>query len=159
MLAPATVTLSLRCDVDEVAVEAVGLRKAYDGFEAVKGIDFEIRRGECCGFLGPNGAGKTSTMRLLQALSHRYESFNFYLTLVVAPMFLFGGVFFPLERMPDWVGRVAQVLPLTHAVAIARALVRGTTDSGVLIHRLAMGVFTAVAWTASWALMVRRLRV
>jgi lipooligosaccharide transport system ATP-binding protein len=54
----------------EVVVEARGLRKHYDGFEAVAGIDFAVGRGECFGFLGPNGAGKTTTMRLVQAVAH-----------------------------------------------------------------------------------------
>jgi len=54
---------------DGPAVEAQGLRKSYGDFEAVAGIDFRIRRGECFGFLGPNGAGKTSTMKMIQAVS------------------------------------------------------------------------------------------
>ncbi len=41
------------------------LKKSYGGFEAVKGVDFEVHRGECFGFLGPNGAGKTSTMKMI----------------------------------------------------------------------------------------------
>ena len=41
------------------------LKKSYDGFEAVKGVDFEVYRGECYGFLGPNGAGKTTTMKMI----------------------------------------------------------------------------------------------
>jgi lipooligosaccharide transport system ATP-binding protein len=41
------------------------LKKSYDGFEAVKGVDFEVYRGECFGFLGPNGAGKTTTMKMI----------------------------------------------------------------------------------------------
>jgi lipooligosaccharide transport system ATP-binding protein len=41
------------------------LKKRYDGFEAVKGVDFEVQRGECFGFLGPNGAGKTTTMKMI----------------------------------------------------------------------------------------------
>jgi lipooligosaccharide transport system ATP-binding protein len=41
------------------------LEKSYNGFEAVKGIDFEIIGGECFGFLGPNGAGKTTTMKMI----------------------------------------------------------------------------------------------
>jgi lipooligosaccharide transport system ATP-binding protein len=45
------------------------LRKAYGGFEAVKGIDVEVRAGEAFGFLGPNGAGKSSTMRMIGAVS------------------------------------------------------------------------------------------
>ena len=44
---------------------AHGLKKSYGDFEAVKGIDFEVDRGECFGFLGPNGAGKTSTMKMI----------------------------------------------------------------------------------------------
>jgi len=44
---------------------ARGLRKSYNGFEAVKGVDFEVHPGECFGFLGPNGAGKTTTMKMI----------------------------------------------------------------------------------------------
>ncbi|MDQ6618554.1 MAG: ATP-binding cassette domain-containing protein [Pseudomonadota bacterium] len=40
-----------------------GLRKSYGDNEVVRGLDFEIRRGECFGLLGPNGAGKTTTLR------------------------------------------------------------------------------------------------
>jgi ABC-2 type transport system ATP-binding protein len=47
------------------AVEVKGLRKSYDGFEAVRGIDFELRSGEVFGLLGPNGAGKTTTVEIL----------------------------------------------------------------------------------------------
>src|SRR5215212_6966801 len=43
------------------------LKKSYNGFEAVKGVDFEVHRGECFGFLGPNGAGKTTIMKMIYA--------------------------------------------------------------------------------------------
>ena len=49
----------------ESTLVARGLKKSYGEFEAVKGVDFEVHRGECFGFLGPNGAGKTSTMRMI----------------------------------------------------------------------------------------------
>jgi ABC-2 type transport system ATP-binding protein len=42
-----------------------GLTKRYEDFEALKGLDFTIARGEVVGFLGPNGAGKTTTMKIL----------------------------------------------------------------------------------------------
>ena len=48
---------------------ARGLRKSFGDFEAVKGIDVDVRRGEAFGFLGPNGAGKSSTMRMIAAVS------------------------------------------------------------------------------------------
>ena len=50
-------------------ISAVGLRKSFGDFEAVKGIDIDVRRGEAFGFLGPNGAGKSSTMRMIAAVS------------------------------------------------------------------------------------------
>jgi ABC-2 type transport system ATP-binding protein len=48
-----------------------GLRKAYDGVEAVRGIDFEVRSGEVFGLLGPNGAGKTTTVEILEGYRPR----------------------------------------------------------------------------------------
>jgi len=45
------------------------LRKNYGDFEAVKGVDFEVRRGECFGFLGPNGAGKSTTMKMIYGVA------------------------------------------------------------------------------------------
>src|ERR1044072_5310218 len=50
-------------------ISARGLRKSFGDFEAVEGIDVEVRRGEAFGFLGPNGAGKSSTMRMIAAVS------------------------------------------------------------------------------------------
>jgi lipooligosaccharide transport system ATP-binding protein len=51
------------------AVEARGLVKRYGELTAVRGIDFEVRPGECFGFLGPNGAGKTTTMKAIYGLA------------------------------------------------------------------------------------------
>ncbi len=42
-----------------------GLRKKYGEHEALKGISFDVEKGEVVGFLGPNGAGKTTTMKIL----------------------------------------------------------------------------------------------
>jgi len=50
-------------------VSARGLSKRFGDYNAVDGIDFEIKRGLCFGFLGPNGAGKTTTLRMLLGLS------------------------------------------------------------------------------------------
>src|SRR6516225_3458813 len=47
----------------EVVLSVSGLRKFYGSNEVVRGLSFEIRRGECFGLLGPNGAGKTTTLR------------------------------------------------------------------------------------------------
>jgi len=50
-------------------VHARELRKTFGAFEAVRGIDVDVQRGEAFGFLGPNGAGKSSTMRMIAAVS------------------------------------------------------------------------------------------
>ncbi|HJP67185.1 MAG TPA: ATP-binding cassette domain-containing protein, partial [Actinomycetota bacterium] len=54
--------------MSEATVAARGLIKRFGSFEAVRGIDFEVRSSECFGFLGPNGAGKTTTLRMLATL-------------------------------------------------------------------------------------------
>jgi ABC-2 type transport system ATP-binding protein len=52
-------------------IEVRGLRKSYDGVEAVAGIDLEVRAGEIFAFLGPNGAGKTTTVEILEGYRRR----------------------------------------------------------------------------------------
>src|SRR3954471_8793436 len=47
------------------------LRKSYGGFQAVRGIDFEVAQGEVFGLLGPNGAGKTTTVEILEGYRDR----------------------------------------------------------------------------------------
>ena len=51
--------------VAEVLIRAENLSKKYDDYLAVDSINFEVFKGECCGFLGPNGAGKTTTIRMI----------------------------------------------------------------------------------------------
>jgi ABC-2 type transport system ATP-binding protein len=53
------------------AIEVHELRKRYGSFEAVRGIDIEVARGEVFGLLGPNGAGKTTTVEILEGYRDR----------------------------------------------------------------------------------------
>ena len=55
----------------EPAIEVRDLRKSYGELEAVRGIDFQVGRGEIYGLLGPNGAGKTSTVEILEGYRAR----------------------------------------------------------------------------------------
>ena len=50
-------------------ISAVGVRKRFGDFEAVRGVDFHVAPGEFFGFLGPNGAGKSSLMRMIGCVS------------------------------------------------------------------------------------------
>jgi ABC-2 type transport system ATP-binding protein len=53
------------------AIVARDLRKAYNGVEALRGVDLEVREGEVFGLLGPNGAGKTTTVEILEGYRRR----------------------------------------------------------------------------------------
>src|SRR5258708_11193313 len=55
----------------DLAITVSGLRKSYGDFEAVRGIDFEVKQGEVFGLLGPNGAGKTTTVEILEGIRQR----------------------------------------------------------------------------------------
>jgi ABC-2 type transport system ATP-binding protein len=50
----------------DTVIETIGLRRSYSGFEAVRGIDITVARGELFALLGTNGAGKTSTLEILE---------------------------------------------------------------------------------------------
>ncbi|UJA21957.1 ABC transporter ATP-binding protein [Thermoleophilia bacterium SCSIO 60948] len=52
-------------------MEVRGLRKSYGDFEAVRGIDLSVEKGEVLAFLGPNGAGKTTTAEILEGFRDR----------------------------------------------------------------------------------------
>ncbi|NOU98581.1 ABC transporter ATP-binding protein [Paenibacillus planticolens] len=52
----------------EKAIEVKGLRKSFKDTEVLKGVDFEVKRGEIYALLGSNGAGKTTIVRILTTL-------------------------------------------------------------------------------------------
>jgi ABC-2 type transport system ATP-binding protein len=53
------------------AISVRDLRRSYGALEAVRGISFEVARGEVFGLLGPNGAGKTTTVEILEGYRRR----------------------------------------------------------------------------------------
>jgi ABC-2 type transport system ATP-binding protein len=57
--------------MSDPAIEVRGLSKTYGQFEALRGIDFVVHRGEVFGLLGPNGAGKTTTVEILEGYRAR----------------------------------------------------------------------------------------
>jgi lipooligosaccharide transport system permease protein len=94
---------------------------------------------------------------VVSAMSRSYEVFNYYFTLVIAPMYLFGGVFFPLGHMPAWVQHAALIVPLTHVVALSRALVRGTVTPALGLHVVAITAFLSVAYAVALRTMKTRM--
>ena len=57
--------------MSEAAIRVRDLRKSYGPVEAVRGLSFDVARGEVFGLLGPNGAGKTTTVEVLEGYRRR----------------------------------------------------------------------------------------
>jgi ABC-2 type transport system ATP-binding protein len=57
--------------VSESVISVRGLHKSYGDFEAVRGLDLDVKAGEVFAFLGPNGAGKTTTTEILEGYRER----------------------------------------------------------------------------------------
>jgi lipooligosaccharide transport system permease protein len=72
-------------------------------------------------------------------------------------MMLICGVFFPVEQLPAWLQAVAQALPLTHAVAIARPVMSGTVPGDVWLHLSVITAYAALGFYVALVLTRRRL--
>ncbi len=53
---------------DNILLQVEGLKVAYGGIQAVKGVDFDVRQGELVTLIGANGAGKTTTLKAITGL-------------------------------------------------------------------------------------------
>ena len=91
------------------------------------------------------------------AISPSMYFFNYYVTLGLTPMFLFSGVFYPINTLPTWAQQLSWFLPLTHAVLPSRMLAVGQIDASILIDMIWLVVLGAVGFYASLVLMKRRL--
>ena len=93
------------------------------------------------------------------AIAPNIDFFNYPTFLLITPMFLLSGTFFPLSQLPDAVRVIALAfLPLTHLVNITRGLVLGMLDARYLLIGIAwIGVATAVFFILSVNLMKKRL--
>jgi lipooligosaccharide transport system permease protein len=91
------------------------------------------------------------------ALSPSFDFFMYYFTLVVTPMAMLSGVFYPMDQLPAALQAFAQVLPLTHAVALVRPLMQGEMPTYAMLHVVVLLVYAAVAFYAATVLFRRRL--
>ena len=83
---------------------------------------------------------------IITAKAPSYDFFSYYFTLIIAPMFLFSGIFFPITNLPTWAQTVAWFLPLTHGVSVSRALFAGDISWAFLYDLAWIAVFFAVTF-------------
>ncbi len=94
---------------------------------------------------------------VMNALAPGYDFFTYFFTLVLTPMLLFSGVYFPVDQMPAWLASIAHVLPLKHAIDMARPLMMGRVPDGVPLHVAVLLAYAFVAYYVALALTRRRL--
>jgi lipooligosaccharide transport system permease protein len=94
---------------------------------------------------------------VMNALSPSYDFFLYYFTLLITPMVLLCGVFFPTAQLPPALQAVSAALPLTHAIQISRPLVSGIAPTGIMLHVLVLLGYALAGLYAALVLTRRRL--
>ena len=106
-------------------------------------------------FLG--GLMFASLAMCFTAIAPNIDFFNYPSFLLITPMFLLSGTFFPLSSLPAPVELAAQILPLTHVVSLSRGLVSGTIGAPLLLSLAWIAIATIVFFILSINLMKKRL--
>ncbi len=91
------------------------------------------------------------------AVVKNIEMFNLPVFLFITPMFLFSGIFFPLDQLPAWARTLAWCLPLTYLVSALRTLALGMSLAGLAKDILVLSLICLVSVYGSLMLMKRRL--
>ena len=94
---------------------------------------------------------------VINALASGYDFFSYYLTLVLTPMMMLSGVFFPVEQLPGVIQAMAMALPLYHGVEIVRPLLSGTVPAHLLLHIAVLAGYAAAGFYLATVLTRRRL--
>ncbi|GMQ89934.1 MAG: ABC transporter permease [Gammaproteobacteria bacterium] len=94
---------------------------------------------------------------VMSAISPGYDFFSYYFTLVITPMFILSGVFYPISALPEALQAFVQLLPLTHAVALVRPLVADQPLSDVPVHLFVLLAYAAIGYYVAVVLTRRRL--
>ena len=94
---------------------------------------------------------------IINSLARGYDFFQYYFTLVITPMAFTSGVFFPTTQLPGWLQAIGQVLPLTHAVELARPLLLGKMPASPLLNIAVLIAYALAGAYVSTVLTRRRL--
>ncbi len=93
----------------------------------------------------------------ITALSPSYDFFLYYFSLVITPMVLLCGVFYPVSQLPQVLQDISSVLPLTHAIELARPLVSGHVPKQLALHVFALSAYAVAGFYLALVLTRRRL--
>ncbi len=96
---------------------------------------------------------------IMSSLATTYDFFSYYFVLVVTPMFILCGVFYPVETLPEAVRGAVYLLPLTHAVHLTRGLVAGAELAQPVLHLAVLAGYALVGYVIAAILVRRKLMV
>jgi lipooligosaccharide transport system permease protein len=91
------------------------------------------------------------------AFAPSYDFFNYYTTLLITPMFIFSGVFYPVATLPPIAQAIVGILPLSHAIALIRPLVAGQAMTDPALHVGVLLAYAVVGYGAATIFIRRRL--
>ena len=94
---------------------------------------------------------------VMNALAPGYDFFTYFFTLVLTPMLLFSGVYLPGRADAGVAARRRAVLPLKHAIDIARPLLAGRVPDGIPLHVAVLLAYAVAAYYVALVLTRRRL--
>jgi lipooligosaccharide transport system permease protein len=96
---------------------------------------------------------------IMTSLAQGYDFFNYYVTLLLTPMFILSGVFYPVSSLPPALQTVVQFLPLTHAVDLIRPLVAGQPVTNAPLHLLVLLFYALAGYLIAVRLIRKRMLV
>jgi lipooligosaccharide transport system permease protein len=94
---------------------------------------------------------------IMTALAPGYDFFMYYFTLVITPMVILCGVFFPVAQLPVWLQSVSAFLPLTHAISLARPLLSNTPPPHFILHIAVLVAYALCGFYVALVVFRRRL--
>ncbi len=94
---------------------------------------------------------------LVSSLARNYDSFIYATSGLIVPMSLISGTYFPLAHFPEWIQKLAYILPLTHGVAAVRNLLGGHPHWQVLLNVIYLIVFSMIILNWACARMTRKI--
>lgn len=93
---------------------------------------------------------------VMTALSPNYDFFLYYFTLVITPMTLLCGVFFPVSQLPPLIQSISSFLPLTHAIELIRPMLNGIHPTNITTHIFVLAIYSVICFYIALILIRRR---
>ncbi|MDU0810662.1 MAG: ABC transporter permease [Burkholderia sp.] len=104
-----------------------------------------------------SGLAFASIAMIVTAVATSYDFFMFYQRLVLTPMLLLSGAFFPMRELPEIVQHASHILPLVHIIELIRPAMLGDPATHVTMHITILAIYSLVGFFISSFLFQKRM--